>query len=163
LIEKEGQDVLFRVVCQGGTYIRKLVHDLGESLKVGAHMLELRRTRAGIFLENDKDYPSVNLFDFEKAVEEYEKGNGDLLRKIIIPGEIVSKLFPPIQIKEKYVDRVFHGAPVFYEYLKSKSDEKNLEKENRFCAFERDRFVGVFEIVGEGKIFGKPKFVLQPI
>lgn len=41
--------VLFRVGCQAGTYIRKLVYDVGEVLGSGAHMQELRRTRAGAF------------------------------------------------------------------------------------------------------------------
>ena len=168
LIEKEGQDILFRVVCQGGTYIRKLVHDLGEYLKIGAHMLELRRTRAGIFNENAQNStiigPSVNLFDFEKAVEEYEKGKDKLLRDIIIPGEIVSKLFPSIQIKEKYVDKVFHGSPVSYDYLKSKSDGNlDFEGTKNICIFSKDMFIGVFEVIEEEKIFAKAKFVFQPI
>ena len=162
LIEKEGQDILFRVVCQGGTYIRKLVHDLGEFLGVGAHMLELRRTRAGIFSENDKNYPSVNLFDFEKAVEEYKKGKDKLLREIIIPGEIVSELFSVVQIKEKYVDKLLHGSPLFYEYLK-KEIEKSTKQET-ICAFSGKKFIGIYKTEEEEeKIFAKPLFVLQPL
>jgi H/ACA ribonucleoprotein complex subunit 4 len=92
ILEKEGKNFLFRAECQGGTYIRKLVSDLGEYLQIGAHMLELRRIRAGIFreegvffkeekdnseisLEEDETYPSVNLYDFERAVKKYEEGN----------------------------------------------------------------------------------------
>jgi len=30
LIEKDGQDILFRAEVQGGTYIRKLIDDLGK-------------------------------------------------------------------------------------------------------------------------------------
>ena len=67
LIEKEGNDILFKTEVQGGTYIRKLIDDLGKELGIGAHMLELRRTRAGIFKENS----IVNLYDFEKSVDEY--------------------------------------------------------------------------------------------
>ena len=33
ILEIKGKDVLFRVRCQAGTYIRKLVHDLGQTLK----------------------------------------------------------------------------------------------------------------------------------
>jgi tRNA pseudouridine55 synthase len=36
-----------RVRCSKGTYIRTLVHDLGQALGVGAYILELRRTRIG--------------------------------------------------------------------------------------------------------------------
>lgn len=38
-----------RVVCSSGTYVRSLAHDLGIALGVGAHLAELRRTRAGEF------------------------------------------------------------------------------------------------------------------
>lgn len=37
----------FRVVCGKGTYIRALARDLGQALKSGAHLKELRRTRVG--------------------------------------------------------------------------------------------------------------------
>ncbi|RLG19409.1 RNA-guided pseudouridylation complex pseudouridine synthase subunit Cbf5, partial [Candidatus Micrarchaeota archaeon] len=51
LIELDGRDALFRVSCEAGTYIRKLCHDIGKRTGAGAHMLELRRTRAGGFNE----------------------------------------------------------------------------------------------------------------
>src|SRR6059036_4088417 len=62
-IEVDGRQVLFRVSCQAGTYIRKLVYDVGEVLKVGAHMRELRRTRAGSFTEEE----SCTLYDVLRA------------------------------------------------------------------------------------------------
>lgn len=39
----------FTVECSAGTYVRSLVHDLGQKLGCGAHVLELRRTRSGEF------------------------------------------------------------------------------------------------------------------
>lgn len=39
--------VSFRVVCSSGTYIRSLVHDVGQKLKLGAIVTELRRTKIG--------------------------------------------------------------------------------------------------------------------
>lgn len=38
-----------RVVCSAGTYIRTLAEDIGRAVGVGAHLSELRRTRAGKF------------------------------------------------------------------------------------------------------------------
>jgi tRNA pseudouridine55 synthase len=38
-----------RVVCTAGTYIRTLAEDIGRAVGLGAHLLELRRTRAGQF------------------------------------------------------------------------------------------------------------------
>ncbi len=106
LLEKDKKDVLFKVACQGGTYIRKLIDDLGKEMDIGAHMLELRRIRAGIFSEESKEYPSINLYDFEKAVENYKKGNDEELRKIIIPAEIVSEIYPIAQIKNREKKRL---------------------------------------------------------
>ncbi|MDX6614410.1 MAG: tRNA pseudouridine55 synthase [Blastocatellia bacterium] len=46
-------ELAVRVVCSAGTYIRTLAESVGEFLSVGAHLSELRRTRAGQFrIEN---------------------------------------------------------------------------------------------------------------
>ena len=49
-VSENKKDFLFISEVQGGTYIRKLCSDLGEKIG-GAHMLELRRIKAGIFKE----------------------------------------------------------------------------------------------------------------
>ena len=41
------QEFTFRVVCTAGTYVRTLAEDIGKRLGVGAHLISLRRTRAG--------------------------------------------------------------------------------------------------------------------
>jgi tRNA pseudouridine55 synthase len=46
-------EIEFRVVCSKGTYIRSLVHDLGQALGVGAYLSQLCRTRIGDFLLAD--------------------------------------------------------------------------------------------------------------
>ena len=46
-------EIKFKVICSKGTYIRSLVRDFGEVLRVGAYMSKLKRTRIGEFkLEN---------------------------------------------------------------------------------------------------------------
>ena len=42
-------DIRLRVTCSAGTYVRTLAEDFGRRLGVGAHLAELRRTRAGDF------------------------------------------------------------------------------------------------------------------
>lgn len=44
-------EACFTVRCSRGTYVRTLAYDMGEALGCGAHLLELRRTRSGLFLE----------------------------------------------------------------------------------------------------------------
>jgi len=39
----------FRVACTKGTYVRTLVHDLGQKLGCGAHLATLRRLVSGKF------------------------------------------------------------------------------------------------------------------
>ena len=43
------RDLRVRVSCSAGTYVRTLAEAVGERLGVGAHVAELRRTRAGKF------------------------------------------------------------------------------------------------------------------
>ena len=72
-------------------------------------MLELRRTRAGIFKEENL----VNLYDFESAVEQYEKGNEAPLRKILIPAEeAILKVMPAVQAKEQSLKQLLIGKPL---------------------------------------------------
>ncbi len=44
-----GREASFDVLCSAGTYIRTLVHDIGQVLGCGAHLKTLRRTEAGGF------------------------------------------------------------------------------------------------------------------
>ena len=151
ILEKNGQDVVFQVECQGGTYIRKLVHDLGEHLNIGAHMLELRRVRAGIYKEKD----SVNLYDFEKALKDKKK-----LKEIIIPGEIVTELYPVVQVKKECVEKLFTGKPVYHKDLKKKV---KIKEGKRICIFSGDQFIQVAKMIDDKYVFSKSEFTLQPI
>ncbi|HSH19302.1 MAG TPA: tRNA pseudouridine(55) synthase TruB [Draconibacterium sp.] len=61
-------NVVIRVVCGKGTYIRSLARDLGEELKCGAYLTGLQRTRIGEFeIENAMtvDYFMENLSHIE--------------------------------------------------------------------------------------------------
>ena len=160
LLEKNGKDFLFSVECQGGTYIRKLIDDLGKELNIGAHMLELRRTKAGIFSENDSEYPAIKLYDLEKAIEEYKQGNEKLLREMIIPGEIITELYPTIKIKSTSEKNILTGKPIKYDDLIEEQNFKNGEKVTVFC---KKRFIGIYKIINNESIFAKGEFVMQPI
>ena len=47
LLDFTPPDARFVVECTKGTYVRTLAHDIGQSLGVGAHLVQLRRTRIG--------------------------------------------------------------------------------------------------------------------
>jgi tRNA pseudouridine55 synthase len=53
LLEASAAELRVRVVCSKGTYVRSLVHDLGQALACGAHLAALVRTRSGPFRLDD--------------------------------------------------------------------------------------------------------------
>ena len=122
IIEKEEKDVLFVVGCQAGTYIRKLIHDLGQKLKIGAHMQELRRTKAGPFGEKTL----FTLQDLTDAYYFYKKEHNDkFLRKIIQPIENAIKHLPKIWVFDTTVDTLCHGADLNIPGISKLNDEIN--------------------------------------
>lgn len=105
-LDIDGRDILFRIGCQAGTYVRKVCHDLGLKLNVGAHMAELVRTKAGPFTEEDW----VTLQDLEDAYAYHQEGNDTFLRHCIKPPEWGVRHLPHIWIHDKAVDTICHGA-----------------------------------------------------
>jgi H/ACA ribonucleoprotein complex subunit 4 len=108
LLEHAERNVLFQVGCEAGTYIRKLCYDLGEVLGVGAHMQELRRTRAGPFTEAEG---MATLHDLAYVQAKWQETNDEgLVRKLVQPMEKVVELVPKIFIRDSAVDALCHGA-----------------------------------------------------
>jgi len=108
LLDHKGSEVLFRVGCQAGTYIRKLCHDMGETLGCGAHMAELRRTKAGPFFE---DETLVTLHDLADAYAFWkEDGDESYLRKCIHPLESAVGHLPKVVVLDSTVNSITQGA-----------------------------------------------------
>jgi H/ACA ribonucleoprotein complex subunit 4 len=99
------------VLCEAGTYIRKLVYDIGEVLGTGATMFELRRTRVSVFSESPDNL--VRLHDLVDAVETYkETKNEEKIRSIIKPIEVALEGVLSVAVKDSAVDALCHGAQV---------------------------------------------------
>jgi len=110
ILEIKGKDVLFRVKCQAGTYIRKICFDIGKKLGVGAHMAELRRTQAGPFTEQDN---LVTLNDLQDAYHFHtEENNSKFLMHCIQPIENALKHIPKCWILDTTLKSVSHGRDV---------------------------------------------------
>jgi H/ACA ribonucleoprotein complex subunit 4 len=107
-LEMDGRNVLFKVGCEAGTYVRKLCFDIGEVMGCGAHMQELRRTRAGSFAENSD---IVTLHDVAYWFMKWQEQRDDeILRKFVQPMENALDLVPKIYIRDSAVDAICHGA-----------------------------------------------------
>lgn len=106
VLEIDGRDVLFRVGCEAGTYIRTLCVELGRRLGTKAHMAELVRTRAGPFGYDT----TVTLQDLEDAyalyaTEQNERFVRHCLRDM---AEGVDHL-PKIYVIDSAVRPIVHG------------------------------------------------------
>jgi len=106
ILEIEEQDVLFYAGTEAGTYIRKLCHDIGQKLEVGAHMAQLIRTKVGPY--NEKTMYSLH--ELKDAYEFYKEGNEKELKKIILPVETAIQHMPKIWVLDTTVDSLTHGA-----------------------------------------------------
>ncbi|PIN86763.1 RNA-guided pseudouridylation complex pseudouridine synthase subunit Cbf5 [Candidatus Woesearchaeota archaeon CG10_big_fil_rev_8_21_14_0_10_44_13] len=107
ILEVDGRDVLFRVGSEAGTYIRKLIHDIGQKLGCGAHMAELRRTKVGPFDESTL----VTMQDLQDAFWIYKNKKDDKeLRKMIQPMENAVAHLPKIWVMDTTVNSLCHGA-----------------------------------------------------
>ncbi|MGB9710208.1 MAG: tRNA pseudouridine(55) synthase TruB [Thermodesulfovibrio sp.] len=96
--------VTFRVVCSKGTYVRALCHDIGEQLGMGAHIVELERTRVGQFkIENSTDIDGL------KAL--YEKGLDSSVSSIL---NIDRALYfiPSVTVDDRLVKRFINGNSI---------------------------------------------------
>lgn len=93
------EDRALRVVCSAGTYIRTLAEDIGRRLRTGAHLAELRRTRAGAF-----DLSKAVTIEELEAIVAAEK-LGDYL---ISMNKAVAHL-PPVVLSEKEIEDTRNG------------------------------------------------------
>jgi len=89
-------ELRFRVTCSAGTYIRTLAEDIGRAVGLGAHLTELRRTRAGRFAIDD----AVSLDELMSSDDPYA-----FLRPV---REAVEHL-PVFELREDRVERTRNG------------------------------------------------------
>ena len=107
IIQIKNRDVLFRVGCESGTYVRTLCVDIGKKLKSGAHLSELRRSRVGHIIEKD----SVFLQDLKDAYIFYkEDKDEESIRRIVFPVESLFDHLPKIIVRDSAVNSLCHGA-----------------------------------------------------
>lgn len=107
VIEIQKRDVLFRVGCESGTYIRTLCVDIGKKLRCGAHLDMLRRSRVAHLHEKEsfllQDVKDAFIFWKEEKNEEY-------IRRIVLPIERLFEHLPKIIIKDSAVGAICNGA-----------------------------------------------------
>jgi H/ACA ribonucleoprotein complex subunit 4 len=144
MVDRHERLVLLHAKCQSGTYIRKIIYDIGEVLGPGATMVELRRTRVSNFSEKECEF--TKLHDLTDAFEKYKQkeggggGGGDdtKLRKLIKPIEFCLEGIRAAVVRDTAVDALCHGAQLAVPGVVA------LPK-----GFARNELVGIYTLKGE--------------
>ena len=106
VLDIDGRDVLLRVRCEAGTYIRSLCRHIGFAIGTGGQMVELRRPRSGAYDES----MCCTLHALRDAVERAKEGDTGELLSYIRPPESVLEGIPTVTIRDTAVDALCHGA-----------------------------------------------------
>ena len=95
-------DLVVHVICSAGTYVRALAESVGERLGVGAHLAELRRTRAGDFHIS----AAVSLEQLKNKVDE------ESLATVLIPSDAALRNMPFVRLSVTHAQRACHGMAI---------------------------------------------------
>ena len=102
IVGVEGDRARFRVDVSSGTYVRSIAHELGQKLKVGAHLSALTRTKSGEFRIED----AVRLEELGESVQQ-----GTVEQRFIHLRRILPE-FPCVTADEENASKIRHGRAV---------------------------------------------------
>ncbi len=134
LLELKGRNILFKVGCESGFYVRRLADDLGKRLGTRAHLQELRRTKSGNFSEDSV----ITLQDLVDAKKE------NRLKEVILPMEMTVENIGKIIVSDNTIANICNGAPLAVGGI--------IRLENNI---EKNQIVALFSLKGELIAIGK--------
>lgn len=150
LLNYEEQEQEFTVVveCGKGTYIRTLLHDIGESLGCGATMKSLTRTAVGVFRVEE----ALRLSEIEALVRE------DKLQSHIVTVEDVFAHFPKVVVASEYNRLIYNGNQFTPEHVQEPMQEVETDVVRVFDS--EGHFIGLYTFKDEEKLYKPWKMFL---
>lgn len=140
-------EVTVLVDCSKGTYIRTLLHDIGQALACGGAMKELTRIRVGSFSIDN----ALRLSDISELVK-----NGRL-KDHIIPIENMFASLGRVIIKKDY-NKLVHNGNVFNYNMVQLQDGQDCEK---MRVYDADGvFIGIYRYDKEARVYKPVKMLL---
>ena len=139
LVEFVHSELELEISCSKGTYIRTIADDLGQELGCGAHVIELRRTQAGVFTEKD------SISAEELALEKENKGL-DKIDQFLIPMDRAIQDLPEVNLPSITASHVKNGQAVLV---------RHLPKNGLVRMYEDEKFIGIGSIDDDGKVATK--------
>lgn len=128
--------------CSKGTYVRTIAEDLGEALGCGAHVVALRRTRAGPF--NVEEAVSLDAIEAAHAAGEYAWMNG-----LIQPVDTAVRDWPEVRLDATLTYYLLQGQPVQVAGAPSQGWVRVYGSDD---PASEPRFMGVGEIDDNGRV-----------
>lgn len=98
--DEQAQAGRLRFVCSKGTYVRTLIHDLGEGLGTCAVMTALQRTTSGRYTLEQ----SHTLEEIQRAAD------ADAIETLLLPTDSLFAVYPAVQIDDYGYERAQNGA-----------------------------------------------------
>jgi len=126
ILERRNRDVVMKIGCEAGTYIRKLVADMGEKIG-GAHLQELHRTKVGYFSVEDA-------FPLEKVMELAKRNR---IKEIILPVEEGIRTLKKVCVKRTAVKSVLNGSPIYKQGILSA--DPNIEENETIAVLSPEK------------------------
>jgi tRNA pseudouridine55 synthase len=127
ILKFDWPEVVIRVKCGSGTYIRSLINDMGEVIGCGAYVKELRRTKIDRYSVGDANIIGISRgFDFtNKNIEQY-----------LVPLETMLNHWPKMELTDQEFAILKNGGSVMYN---------KIEHDGVLLAFYRNRIAGILE------------------
>jgi tRNA pseudouridine55 synthase len=138
-IEKfEWPEVVIKVKCGSGTYIRSLINDMGEVIGCGAYVKELRRV-------------SIDRYNVENAIQisrDFDFVNKNIEQSLVSLEKMLEH-WPKIDLTDEEFSLLKNGGAVSYN---------KVEHDGVFLAYYKGKIVGILE---SGRDSGTIKFRKQ--
>ena len=144
---KEEHEVTIVVDCGKGTYIRTLIHDIGETLGCGATMKSLIRTAVGNF----KIEEALKLSELESLVRE------ERVSDYIVPVDSMFPTYDKINVDRDYHKLIYNGNAFAKEHTIQQATEVS-EYVKVYDA--EDEFIGIYRYDVDALLFKPVKMFL---
>jgi tRNA pseudouridine55 synthase len=102
ILNVNGRDVMFRLRCSKGTYVRTLCADIGEVLGVGGHLLKLERQRVG-------PLQIAQSCTIDEALDSVRIGR--ISHRLLALDEALAHM-PALMVNQAAAERARHGVPI---------------------------------------------------
>ena len=121
-IDKQKNEINFRVHCSKGTYIRSLCEDIAQRLGTIGYMKELTRTKVGNFTINEA-----------VKIEEIENNKEQIIKEKLISIEKFFESKESIKLNKQQLDKFLNGVKI------------RIDKQENICRIynENNEFIGI--------------------